>query len=89
MRMPMNQMLCIAMALPKCVLDPPNDAGCQFIRDKAGELVGEIHWSIGHVSIYEDYPYHKEVIRAIEEATGERFKIVEYTEEKYMEKEAC
>ena len=85
MRMPMNQMLCIAMALPKCVLDPPNDAGCQFIRDQIGDLVGEIHWVMGHVSIYEEYAYHMEAIRAIEEATGERFRITE----NYREKELC
>lgn len=74
MIMTMYELMAIAMALSKCSVDPPNDAGCQFIRDSSGNLVGEIHWVLGSISIYEDYPHHREAIRAIEESTGKRFK---------------
>lgn len=71
---PIADLIPFFLAIPKCKLEPPNDAGCQFIKDAKGNPVGEIHWVLMDITIYKDYEYCEDVIQKVESMTGKKFK---------------
>lgn len=62
---PMYELQKLTLALPRCLICQPNDAGCSWIIDKDGGKVGDINWHIPQIMIYEGYEYADEVIEAI------------------------
>jgi hypothetical protein len=68
-----RELLNIALALPKCIIEKPNNAGCQFILDSKGNRVGHIHWQLNEIAIYTDYEYCDQVIESMEKEIGVEF----------------
>lgn len=74
---PMREFQKLSLALPKCLICKPEN-GCSFIIDREGNKVGDVHWQIPQITIYEDYEYCNEVVEAIGKgkfAEPEEFKV--------------
>lgn len=73
MSFPIKEFIVLAKALPKALIKEPTGE-VSFIIDAKGNMIGEINWREGVISIYENYKYAAQVREALGEDRFENAK---------------